>query len=210
MLRSATVIACFAALCARMPAASPPLLVVPLPPAVANENRVATGQLRGGVLSLSLDVRRARWFPESDSGLSEEMLDFAEPGRAAQIPGPLIRVKSGTIIALRLTNPAGAAPLVVHGLHTRPGSIADSIVVPPGRTVRLRFPAGAPGTYFYWGSTTGSSLEERRGIDSQLWQVVASHGTAVVHCGRPGPVALAQSHPCFPPDAPARVLLHRG
>jgi hypothetical protein len=32
----------------------------------------------------------------------------------------------------------------------------------------MEFRAVGPGVYFYWGTTTGASLDKRTGIDSQL------------------------------------------
>jgi FtsP/CotA-like multicopper oxidase with cupredoxin domain len=58
--------------------------------------------------------------------------------------------------------------LVVHGLGTRPAAADDSLVLAPGAVRELRFSAGAPGTYFYWATTTGATLADRRTVDSQL------------------------------------------
>ena len=44
----------------------------------------------------------------------------------------------------------------------------------PGATRQRTFAAGAPGTYFYWGSTTHRPVADRNGIDSQL------HGAFIV------------------------------
>lgn len=152
-----------------MPVAMAGALPPPRPVAVAraNDNRAPAGRVQGGVLVLSLEVRRVRWRPEGAGHPSEIVEAFVEPGRPAAIPGPLIRVPAGTMLDLRLHNPL-ATPLVIHGLHTRPGAATDSVVLAPRASRRLRFSAGAPGTYFYWGSTTGADLEARHGIDSQL------------------------------------------
>jgi FtsP/CotA-like multicopper oxidase with cupredoxin domain len=93
---------------------------------------------------------------------------FAEAGKAPQNPGPLIRVPAGTTIKLSVHSALRDSVLVLYGLHTRPGTRHDTVHVAPGATRELSFLAGEPGTYFYWGSTTGDTLHNRYGIDSQL------------------------------------------
>ena len=132
----------------------------------ANDNRRPAGTLADGVLSLDLRVRRGGWFPDADGGASTPMLAFAEGTRAPQVPAPLLRVPAGTEIAVRLHNDLDLAA-TVYGLHARPGP-GDSIVLAPGATRDVRFTAGAPGTYYYWASTTGKRVEDRDGEDSQL------------------------------------------
>ncbi|HEU4564281.1 MAG TPA: multicopper oxidase domain-containing protein [Gemmatimonadaceae bacterium] len=135
---------------------------------VANGNREAAGTLRDGVLTVRLEVREGRWRPEADDGPAVRAQAFAEEGKPASIPGPLIRVRAGTVIDASVRNTLADSTLVVHGLHARPGSPDDSLVVPPGETRRVRFRAGAPGTYYYWGSTTGGTIATREWLDSQL------------------------------------------
>jgi FtsP/CotA-like multicopper oxidase with cupredoxin domain len=60
-----------------------------------------------------------------------------------------------------------SAPLRLHGLCTRPEPCAP-IVIAPGDTREIRFSLDVPGTYFYWGSTSGETLATRRREDSQL------------------------------------------
>jgi FtsP/CotA-like multicopper oxidase with cupredoxin domain len=134
---------------------------------IANDNRRTAGVLRPGVLTLRLESRAARWYPEAEDGPNIEVQAFAETGKAPQIPGPLIRVPEGTEIRATVRNRLGL-PLVVYGLHTRPGSPEDTLHVAPGAVREVRFRAGAPGTYFYWGSTTGKPMDARDGVDSQL------------------------------------------
>ena len=135
---------------------------------VPNDNRVAAGVLRNGVLTLRLEVRVATWFPDENDGPSLDLPMFAEVGRATQNPGPLIRVPAGTRIQVSVHNTLNDSTLVVYGLHTRPSALGDTIQVAPGATRRISFLAGAPGTYFYWGTTTHRPIEDRAGIDSQL------------------------------------------
>lgn len=141
---------------------------------VPNDNRVAAGALRNGILVIHLEAREGRWFPDGDDGPGAVMPMFAEEGQAPLNPGPLIRVPTGTIIQASVRNSLRDSTLIVVGLSTRPGALADSIHVRPGATRELTFPAGAPGTYFYWATTTDTPVQDRNGIDSQL------HGAFIV------------------------------
>src|SRR6185295_18544590 len=46
-----------------------------------NDNRHPAGALRDSALTVDLEVRRGRWYPEADDGPSVEVLAFAEGGR---------------------------------------------------------------------------------------------------------------------------------
>lgn len=151
------------------------------PRAVANDNRTMAGTLHRGVLDVALDVVAARWYPEADDGLFEVVYLFAEPGSAPRVPGPLIRVPSGTRIRATIRNTLAESTLVVDGLHTRPGRPSDAVHVPPGGRRSVEFDAGEPGTYFYWARTTPGDLTALRQLDSQL------HGAFIVD--PPGPPA---------------------
>ena len=154
-----------AALCATV-------LVRPLPtpsPLIhTNDNRRAAGMLEHGVLAIRLEARNGVWHPEAEAGVGVEVQAFGEEGKPLQNPGPLIRVPEGTEIRLSVRNAIPGATLVVHGLGTRPAAADDSVVLAPGAVRELRFSAGAPGTYFYWATTTGAALADRRTVDSQL------------------------------------------
>jgi len=136
---------------------------------LANDNRSPAGQLRNGVLTIVLETRTGIWYPEEKDGPGLEVQAFAEEGKPLQIPGPLIRVPEGTEIHATLRNNIPNATLEIHGLHTRPGDPKDTIKVEPGSTREVHFRAGPPGTYFYWGSTTGvPETRGRRSAESQL------------------------------------------
>ena len=139
-----------------------------------NDNRATAGTLLGDTLTLHLEARTARWYPDGDGTPSLVMPVFAERGHDPQNPGPLIRVPVGTTIRVSVTNALADSTLVVYGLATRPTVVDDTIQVASGTTRERTFVAGAPGTYFYWGSTTHAPLADRSGIDSQL------HGAFVV------------------------------
>lgn len=132
-----------------------------------NDNHAAAGHLKGGTLMLALEAVEGRWYPDGRDAAGLDIQAFAQAGRAPQNPGPMIRVRAGTTIEVSVHN-ALRDSLVVYGLHTRPGTENDTIQVAPGATRRLRFEAGQPGTYFYWGTTTHRTVWNRNGIDSQL------------------------------------------
>jgi FtsP/CotA-like multicopper oxidase with cupredoxin domain len=97
---------------------------------------------------------------------------FAEAGHRRRI-GTTDPVTAGTRIDVMVRN-APAINAVVYGLHTRPSAVDDTMQIAPGATRALSFVAGAPGPYFYWGTTTHNAVVDRSGIDSQL------HGAFVV------------------------------
>ncbi len=90
------------------------------------------------------------WRPEADSGPSAEVAAFAEESSSPMIPGPLIRVRTGTIISATVRNALIDSTISVHGLLTRPAAGDDSLILRPGEVRIVTFAAGQPGTYFYW------------------------------------------------------------
>lgn len=131
------------------------LIVLPLVPATApdrvhaNDNRKPAGRLRNGVLTIALEVRMGRWYPEADDGQFVDLPVFAEAGRQASVPAPLIRVPAGTVVEATIANRLPDSMVTVQGFMTRPAEARDSLVLLPGETRTVRFGAGAPGTYFY-------------------------------------------------------------
>ncbi len=119
--------------------------------AVPNDNTVAAGRLRHGVLTAAIDVRPAMLYPEGGDGPGELVYAFAEAGRAPTTPGPLLRVPAGTELHITVSNPL-AVPLYMHGLNDHPAA-ADSVAVAPGASREFVFRATTPGTYIYGGST---------------------------------------------------------
>jgi len=173
------------AACVLAAALGAPWFVAPAPPEhpavsaaperiVANPNRTPAGRLRGGVLEVKLELRIGMFRPHADDGPGVVVQAFGEPGRPLQIPGPLIRVAEGTIIHATIRNTLRDSTLVLRGLHPRPGTADDTVQVAPRATRKVRFTAGKPGTYFYWGTTTTRKPRPRHWIDSQL------HGALVV------------------------------
>jgi FtsP/CotA-like multicopper oxidase with cupredoxin domain len=133
-----------------------------------NDNRLPAGKLQDGTLTIHLEIREGQWFPEADSGPSLKIQAFAPEGKLPQIPGPLIRVPQGTEVHATVRNALGRGTAVVHGLYQRPSERAETVEVPTGELREIRFKVHAPGTYYYWASTTGQPLEVREGLDSQL------------------------------------------
>jgi FtsP/CotA-like multicopper oxidase with cupredoxin domain len=145
--------------------------------AAINDNRTPAGTLRDSVLSVHLEVREVDWRPERDTDPGIVVRAFAERGKRASVPGPLIRVREGTTIHARVTNPLPRGTLVVRGLSTRGGAApgaTDTLQVAAGATREVRFPAGAPGTYYYSGAVVGGAADEPASIDAEL------HGAFVV------------------------------
>jgi manganese oxidase len=122
-----------------------------LPEVVPNDNRTPAGHLVGDTLHLSLVVGMATWHPEAPDGYPIAVAAFAEEGKPFQVPGPLIRVREGTVLDIQIRNQLTDSTLPIGGLATRPMSPDDSTLLAPGATEHLRFLAGAPGTYFYYG-----------------------------------------------------------
>src|SRR5688572_26854644 len=122
--------------------------------ALPNDNRAPAGRLANGVLTVALEARPVAWYPEADDGPWVPTYAFAESGQRARLPGPLIRVPAGTMIAATVRNTL-AVPMKIFGLHARGegGGSGDSAIIAPGATQELRFVADAPGTHFYYGRT---------------------------------------------------------
>lgn len=134
----------------------------------ANDNRTSAGTLARGVLRISLDTRVGFWFPDGPNQPDIPVEAFGELGRPLQVPGPLMRVPLGTVIVARVRNSIPGTVLSVHGMVDRPASWDHSFDLRYGEQRVVRFRAGVPGTYYYWGTTTGGNVGSRLGRDSQL------------------------------------------
>jgi FtsP/CotA-like multicopper oxidase with cupredoxin domain len=120
---------------------------------VANQNRIPAGKLEKGVLNVRLELRSGAWRPEADDGPQLFVQAFGEAGRAAQIPGPMMRMPEGTTLHVTVTNQL-KMKATVYGLNTRPGDEKAGVEIPAGENRDFTFAAGAPGTYYYWARTT--------------------------------------------------------
>ena len=121
--------------------------------AVPNANTKRAGSLANRVLTLSLDARRAVWYPNGDSLPGREVLALAEWSGPAMIPGPLVRVTAGTTVVLTIRNTLERDTIVFHippGASGRASATSDdSATIAPGERAVLRFVASTPGNYFY-------------------------------------------------------------
>ncbi len=129
---------------------SPDAAADSLPRVHANDNRTPAGQFHGDTLELHLEVGTAIWYPEADSGSSIRVSAFREAGHEPRIPGPLIRVPTGTVIVASVRNGLTDSTIAVHGLQSHPGTTSDSLVLHPGDSTTVTFTAGEPGTYLYY------------------------------------------------------------
>lgn len=154
-----------------------------LPTINANDNRSPAGELRGGVLTLRLEIGEGQWHPEREDGDALTVYAFGETGRPLQNPGPLIRVPQGTEIHVIAHN-ALAVAAALHGLHEKPGKDEDALLVQPDATRDFRFQAGAPGAYYYWATTTGNPLVRRTPIETQLAGAIVIDPPGVVASDR--------------------------
>ena len=155
----------------RGPSASSHSAALGVPRAEINDNRRAAGVQRGSDLTLHLVAREAMWHPDGDTAPGILTQAFAEDGHAPRIPGPMLRVRAGTNVSVTIRNEVPHATLIVHGLTTRSGAAPtadDSVRVEAGATRSMRFRLDAPGTYYYWGTTMGRTVDERTKADAQL------------------------------------------
>lgn len=136
-----------------------------LPTVHPNDNRIPAGRFHGDTLEIHLEVRMATWRPEADTGPAIDVAAFGETGHNPEIPGPLIRVPTGTVIVASVQNLLTDSTIAVHGLVTRPAERDDSLLLRPGESASVTFAAGAPGTYLYM-AVLGKH-DFTRGVDSE-------------------------------------------
>jgi len=140
-----------------------------------NDNRARAGVLSGSTLALRMEARLAEWHPDGDDRPGVLVPVFAEIGRQASIPGPLIRVPAGTQVITVVRNAVPNTVLTIHGLHSRPvvgAAFNDSIQLNYAQIQTLRFKLDRPGTYYYWATTTGAAFKDRVREDGQLTGVI--------------------------------------
>lgn len=138
-----------------------------LPQVMANDNRTPAGTLNNGVLNLDLKVVWADFRIETEDRPGLRIATIAESGKAPNVPGPMIRVETGTQIRAQVRNTLEDSTITVFGLQPRPAEERDSLVVEPGQVGTVTFEAGEPGTYFYW-IRLGMGLPPRTGEREQL------------------------------------------
>jgi len=116
----------------------------------ANSNLQPAGILDGELLRVDLEVIWGDFYMESDLRPGLHLTAIGEKGNAPSIPGPLIRVETGTRVRATVYNSLADSTITVFGLQTRPSEEADSVFILPGQSKTVEFPAGEPGTYLYW------------------------------------------------------------
>ena len=137
------------------------------PALVPNDNRVAAGTLKDGVLTLKLVAQEGIHYPDGPTGFGIPVFGFSEEGKAPQAPGPLIRVAAGTELRISVRNTL-AVPLRLRGLQDHGAAQLDTFDLAPGATREVRFRAITPGTYYYWGRTRGNQENFSPFADSHL------------------------------------------
>jgi len=134
---------------------------------MANDNRHPAGIPANGVLGVRLFARQGQWRPEESDGPTLDVAAFGEESGSLVIPSPLLRAVEGSDIIVHVENGLPER-LDIHGFVTRPASSDAVFSIPAGEAREIRFSAGAPGTYHYWATTAGSTLNNRRALESQL------------------------------------------
>lgn len=151
----------------------PPRVTLPRPVAGApltkvNDNRQPAGRLTGSTLTLALDIVEAAYQPEGEHDPVVRVLAFAEPGKAPEIPGPMLRAPVGTTVRLTLRNRSDSA-VMLSGIRRSLRPDKDTLHVAAGATREVTFKLDKVGNYFYWAALKGlGSFEEREWLDSQL------------------------------------------
>src|SRR5579862_991881 len=141
--------------------------VPPVEQIAINQNRRAAGKLENGILTVHLEIRRGAWRAEAEDGPQLYVQAFGEAGQAAQIPGPMLRVPAGTVIHATVTNTL-KKKATIYGLNTRPGDAKAGVEIAAGESHEFNFPAGVPGTYFYWARTATDPPDFPVYADAQL------------------------------------------
>ena len=123
------------------------------PVAQPNDNRTPAGVVTDSGVTLDLEARQVTWHPDGDSLPGRSTEAFAEVGKAPSVPGPLVRVRAGTTVRIRVKN-ADISDTITFLLAPGLGAI-DTARVAPGETREVRFTPGKPGNYFYRATTPG-------------------------------------------------------
>ena len=151
----------------------PPRLPLPRPVASAqmaaiNQNLATAGRLSKGTLTVALDVVEAAWQPEGSTDPVVRVLALAEPGRAPQVPGPLLRAPAGTTLRLTLRNRSDSA-IMLSGFRPALKAADDTVHLAAGATREIVARLDSAGTFAYWGVLKGlTRFPQRDWLDSQL------------------------------------------
>jgi FtsP/CotA-like multicopper oxidase with cupredoxin domain len=138
-----------------------------VPSIVLNDNIAIAGTTSRSERTVALEIRRGLWSPFGRNHPGTPMLAFAERGKTASIPGPMIRVPLGTRLRVSVRNTLDTT-MVVWGFWARTLGTRDSLVIPPHGRREVRFVVDAIGNYFYYGARYGTTFDSRYYDDSQL------------------------------------------
>jgi FtsP/CotA-like multicopper oxidase with cupredoxin domain len=132
---------------------------------------VSAGTRRGDTVHVSLVAVSVSWYPEQDDGCALQVLAFKEETGEPSIPGPMIRVRSGTVVHVTVRNGAGRT-LWVRGFNDHPSEVREGVRLPDSAPHEFQFRATTPGTYAYGATLApfpagGASVRPARD-DSQL------------------------------------------
>ncbi|MBC8090341.1 MAG: multicopper oxidase domain-containing protein [Phycisphaerae bacterium] len=131
---------------------------------VANDNRIAAGIVKDRVREITLTAQVARWLPDDGADSTLTVQAFAAQDGTPRVPGPMVRMRQGDSVHVTVVNAVPDSALLLRGF----GAANDSVVVPSGNTREFAFRAGMPGTFLYWGTTSGKTFYDRTGLESQL------------------------------------------
>ena len=128
----------------------PPGIDFGIPEIEANDNRSPAGKMVNRTLELNLEVVWGAFRFETEDRPGLRLAAISEVGKAPSVPGPLIRVETGTKIHARIHNALVDSTITVFGFQSRPANLPDSLFLRPGESAEVTFEAGEPGTYMYW------------------------------------------------------------
>ena len=135
-----------------------------LEPIAYHDNAVAAGVERDGVREVRFEIRRGLWLPNGPDRPGTPVMAFVEPGMPLRLPGPMIRVPTGTRLAITVLNGSDST-IVLRGLSPDP---TDSLVLAAGASGTVRSVAEQPGSRFYFGTFPGRTMRDRRVEDGHL------------------------------------------
>ena len=135
------------------------------------------GTLRDGVLTLELDAVSAAWPAGAGSTPGYPVEAFAERGKEPSLPGPLIRVPSGTVVRVSIRNTL-TRPITLF----LPTSAAtdDSVRVEPGATGALQVRATQSGNFIYRATSTSKVSQEVRVAGAMAGAMIVDTAGATV------------------------------
>ncbi|MDB4906292.1 MAG: hypothetical protein JWO05_1076 [Gemmatimonadetes bacterium] len=137
-----------------------------LPDIASHDNDHPAGRIVSGTLELQLEIRKGMFRPNGPTHAGTPMYTFAERGKPATIPSPLLRMPLGTRVHASVTNSADTT-IVVHGLADA-AHAGDSLVLAPGAQRDVRFVADRAGDHLYYGMLPGHTLATRRQMDAHF------------------------------------------